>query len=160
MVSELTLAAVRLGLLALMWLFVFAIVGVIRSDLYGTRIVQQGGTGRRKVRAVENAPRGPFRRRSTPSVLAVVDGTLRGTTVPLRDTGILLGRNPEATLVIDDDFTSGRHARVYLDGNTWYVEDLDSTNGTFVDGERITEPAPLKEGTQIRVGSTVLELGR
>lgn len=158
--SELTLTVVRLGLLALMWLFVFSIVGVIRSDLYGTRIVQRGEGGRSRVRPTENAPRSRLRGRRPLSVLAVVDGSLRGTTVPLKESGVLLGRNPECTLVIDDDYASGRHARVYFDDRSWYVEDLDSTNGTFVDGHRITEPTPLKEGTQLRIGTTVLELGR
>ncbi|GAB48797.1 FHA domain-containing protein FhaB/FipA [Mobilicoccus pelagius] len=156
--SELTLAVVRLGLLAIMWLFVFSIVGVIRSDLYGTRIVQKGEGGRRRVRPTENAPR--LRGRRPFSVLVVVEGALRGSTAPLKESGVLLGRNPECTLVIDDDYASGRHARVYADDASWYVEDLGSTNGTFVDGRRITEPTPLKEGTQLRIGTTVLELGR
>ncbi|GMA41677.1 FHA domain-containing protein FhaB/FipA [Mobilicoccus caccae] len=94
------------------------------------------------------------------SVLAVVEGSLRGSTVPLKESGVLLGRNPECTLVIDDDYASGRHARVYFEDRSWYAEDLDSTNGTFVEGHRITEPTPLKEGTQLRIGTTVLELGR
>ncbi len=159
MVSELTLAVARLGLLALLWVFVFSVVGVIRSDLYGTRIVQRGENGRSRVRPTENAPRLRGRGRRPLSVLAVVEGSLRGSTVPLKESGVLLGRNPECTLVIDDDFASGRHARVYHEGS-WLVEDLDSTNGTFVDGHRITVPTPLKEGTQIRIGTTVLELGR
>ncbi|MDO5630071.1 MAG: FHA domain-containing protein [Mobilicoccus sp.] len=158
--SELTLAVVRLGLLALLWVFVFSIVGVIRSDLYGTRIVQRGGDGRNRVRAVENAPRGGLRRRRNFSVLKVIEGSLRGTTVPLKESGVLLGRNPECTLVIDDDYASGRHARVYYGDRGWFVEDLDSTNGTFVSGTRITEPTPLKDGTHLRIGTTVLELGR
>lgn len=157
--GELTLFVVRIGLLALLWIFVFSIVGVIRSDLYGTRIVQRGGTGRSRVRPTENAPR-RLRGRRPLSVLAVVEGSLRGSTVPLKESGVLLGRNPECTLVIDDDYASGRHARVYFEDRSWYAEDLDSTNGTFVEGHRITEPTPLKEGTQLRIGTTVLELGR
>lgn len=155
--SELTLTVVRLGLLVMLWLFVFSIVGVLRNDLYGTRIVQRNGGGRAKIRPTPNAP---GRGRRAFSVLAVVEGPLTGTTVPLKESGILLGRNPEATLVLDDDFASGRHARVYLDDNTWYVEDLDSTNGSYVGGRRITDPHPLKEGTQLRIGTTVLELRR
>ena len=73
---------------------------------------------------------------------------------------MLLGRNPECTLILDDDYASGRHARVYAQDRTWYVEDLDSTNGTYVNGERITSPTPMSEGTQLRIGATVLELRR
>lgn len=156
--SELTLTAVRLGLLALLWLFVFSIVGVIRSDLFGTRIVNRAQGGRSRVTPTRNAPR-PRGRRAF-SILAVVEGSLRGTTVPLKADGVLLGRNPECTLVLDDDFASGRHARIYFADKGWYVEDLDSTNGTYVGGERIDAPALLKEGTQLRIGTTVLELGR
>lgn len=154
--SELTLSAVRLGVLLLLWLFIFSIVGVLRNDLYGTRIVQRSERGRNRIRPTPNAPARP---RRGFSILAVVDGAMRGTTVPLKESGVLLGRNPECTLILDDDYASGRHARVYYDGS-WYVEDLESTNGTFVNGDRITEPIRLNEGTQVRIGATVLELRR
>ena len=73
---------------------------------------------------------------------------------------MLLGRNPECTLVLDDEYASGRHARVYADGGGWFVEDLGSTNGTYLAGERLTGPRPLAEGAQLRIGTTVLELRR
>ncbi len=164
--GELTLTVVRLGLLVLMWLFIFSIVGVLRSDLYGTRIVtrapsgggRDGGRGRReKVRPTASAP--PRSKKSF-TVLAVTEGPMRGTTVPLKESGVLLGRNPECTLVLDDDYASGRHARVYYDDKSWYVEDLGSTNGTHVNGERISSPTPLSSGSQLRIGTTVLELRR
>lgn len=159
--GELTLTVVRLGLLVLIWIFIFSIVGVLRSDLYGTRIVQRtpgvGGGGRVRVRPTANAP---HRSRRAFSVLAVTEGPMRGTTVPLKESGVLLGRNPECTLVLDDDYASGRHARVYYDDKSWYVEDLGSTNGTHVNGERIGAATPLQAGTQLRIGTTVLELRR
>lgn len=155
--GELTLTVVRLGLLVLLWVFVFSIVGVLRSDLYGTRIVQRGAGGRVKISPTPNAPSRP---RKGFTKLAVVEGALSGTTVPLKESGVLLGRNPECTLVLDDDFASGRHARVFFDDRTWYVEDLGSTNGTHVNGEDILEATPLNDGTQLRIGRTVLELRR
>ncbi|WP_226347206.1 FHA domain-containing protein FhaB/FipA [Agilicoccus flavus] len=155
--SELTLSAVRLGVLVLLWLFIFSIVGVLRSDLYGTRIVHRSARGRNTIRPTRSSPTRP---RRGFSILAVVDGQMRGTTVPLREAGVLLGRNPECTLILDDDFASGRHARVYYDDKSWYVEDLGSTNGTHVNGERIDAPTPLTDGTQLRIGATVLELRR
>lgn len=157
--GELTLTVVRLGLLVLLWLFIFSIVGVLRSDLYGTRIVQRtpGASGRVRVRPTPNAP---ARHKRAFTVLAVTEGPMRGTTMPLKESGLLLGRNPECTLVLDDDYASGRHARVYRDDRSWFVEDLGSTNGTHVNGERISAPAPLQAGTQLRIGTTVLELRR
>ncbi|HYO85847.1 MAG TPA: FHA domain-containing protein [Dermatophilaceae bacterium] len=160
--SELTLTAVRLGLLVLLWLFVFSIVGVLRGDLYGTRIVQRGRGGRATIRPTPNAPiQRPQRgRRGGPTSLVVVEGSMKGTTVPLKESGVLLGRNPECTLVLDDEFASGRHARVYATGDGWQVEDLASTNGSFLDGQRLDRPRPLAEGTPLRIGTTVLELRR
>lgn len=156
--GELTLTVVRLGLLVLLWIFIFSIVGVLRSDLYGTRIVHRTDVGgRAKIRPTPNAP---TRAKKAFTVLAVMEGPMRGTTVPLKESGVLLGRNPECTLVLDDDYASGRHARVFYDDKSWYVEDLNSTNGTHVNGERITSPTPLQAGTQLRIGTTILELRR
>ena len=159
--SELTLTVVRLGLLVMLWLFVFSIVGVLRGDLYGTRIVQRSG-GRSRIKPVSNAApiHRPTRSRRGPTALTVVDGALLGTTIPLKESGVLLGRNPECTLVLDDEYASGRHARVYADGGGWFVEDLGSTNGTYLAGARLTGPRPLAEGAQLRIGTTVLELRR
>jgi len=88
----------------------------------------------------------------------VTEGSLAGTTVNLSSSQILIGRNPEATLVLDDDYASGRHARIYPDNGRWYVEDLGSTNGTFIGRERVSAPTPLSVGTTLRVGQTVIEL--
>lgn len=158
--SELTLTAVRLGLLVLLWLFVFSIVGVIRSDLYGTRIVKRGANGRSQVRPTSNVPTPRDRHRRGLRQLVVVEGSLKGSSVPLRPTGILLGRNPECTLILDDDFASGRHARIFEQDGQWYLEDLGSTNGTFLGGHRLTEPAAVRDGSRLQIGQTVLELRR
>lgn len=157
--SELTLNVIRLGLLALLWAFVFSVVGALRNDLYGTRVQA------RKSRGAQGAARTPERKprkRSGPTHLAVVAGSLRGTTVPLSQNGLLIGRNPECALVLTDDFASGRHLRIGIgnDGSTWYAEDLNSTNGTYVNNRRIEEPTPLPPGSQVRIGQTVLELQR
>lgn len=155
--SELTLNVIRLGLLALIWAFVFSVVGALRADLYGTRVLTRG-SGRR----TDGKPPRPSRsqRQSGPKHLAVVAGSLRGTTVPLTDGGVLIGRNPECSLVLTDDFASGRHLRIYPGTDAWYADDLDSTNGTFVNQRRIDTGARLEPGAQIRIGQTVLELRR
>jgi len=62
--------------------------------------------------------------------------------------------------VLDDDYSSSRHARIFPDQGRWYVEDLGSTNGTFVDRNRITEPTQVGVGSQIKVGQSTLELQR
>ncbi len=83
---------------------------------------------------------------------------MTGTTVSLKDNGILLGRNPECTLVLDDDFASGRHARIFRRDGSWLVEDLGSTNGTFLGANRLSKPMPVEVGSTLRIGKTVFEL--
>lgn len=155
--SELTLNIIRLGILALLWAFVFSVVGALRGDLYGTRVLTRSG-GRAERGGGGRAPRAA---RRGPQTLAVVEGSLRGTTLPLNESGLLIGRNPECSLVLTDDYASGRHLRIYLgpDG-LWYADDLNSTNGTFINNQRIGTGHRLEMGTQIRIGQTILELQR
>jgi hypothetical protein len=175
--SEITLTLLRLGLLVLLWLFVFAVVGVLRGDLYGTRVRRRAIVRRRA--AVPAAPAIPAepveparerrRRRSdragknakAPTTLVVTEGALSGTTLPLRPAGTLIGRSPECALVLDDDYASGRHARVYQgDDGRWMVEDLRSTNGTWLGATRLTDPQEVAAGSVLRIGQTSLELQR
>lgn len=176
--SELTLTLFRLGLLGLLWVFVFAVVGVLRSDLYGTRVSRRGRRGTRTTtRAPADAVATPRRDRGTkdrgakdrgakvraaravlPRTLAVTEGGLAGTTLPLGQTAILIGRNPECALVLEDDFASGRHARLYPTPEGWVVQDLGSTNGTFLEGQRLDGARGVRIGSSLRIGRTVLEL--
>jgi len=63
-----------------------------------------------------------------------------------------------STIVLDDDYASTRHARVALRGTDWYVEDLGSTNGTYLDRAKVTAPLRVPLGVPIRIGKTVIEL--
>jgi pSer/pThr/pTyr-binding forkhead associated (FHA) protein len=76
------------------------------------------------------------------------------------DASTTIGRAPECELRIDDTYASQQHARVFGKGGSWYVEDLGSTNGTFVNEQRLAAPAMLTPGDKIRVGTTVVELRR
>ena len=189
--SELTLTLLRLGLLALLWIFIFSVVGVLRTDIYGTAVSRRGkrkalkeaqkqdrqrtsprtpvpaaaGAGAGGAAAVgpsqAAARKGRSRGKGTPTTLVVTEGPLAGTSLPLRSGGILVGRNPECALVLDDDYASGRHCRIYPDPSGrdgWAVEDLGSTNGTFIGRDRLTGSRPVEVGTTLRIGKTVLEL--
>lgn len=156
--SELTLTAIRFGLLALLWGFILIVVSVLRRDLYGVRVVARNSDRRASAGAAAPPARQPRAIRRGPTHLAIIEGSMRGSTVPLTDGGVLIGRNPECTLVLSDDFASGRHARIYRDGDGWMIDDLGSTNGTFVAGTRVGERLPIGEGTRIRIGQTLLEL--
>ncbi|MFE2518871.1 FHA domain-containing protein [Streptomyces sp. NPDC059340] len=172
--SELTLTVMRLGFLAVLWLFVIVAVQVIRSDLFGTRVTQRGS--RRDASRPQQAARqttpppqrqqaappsggGGRQRRGAPTKLVVSEGTLTGTTVALQGQTITLGRAHDSTIVLDDDYASSRHARIYPDRDgQWIVEDLGSTNGTYLDRSRLTTPTPVPLGAPIRIGKTVIEL--
>ncbi|MEU8923566.1 FHA domain-containing protein [Kitasatospora sp. NPDC048545] len=181
--SELTLTVMRLGFLAVLWLFVIVAIQVIRSDLFGTKVnprssrrgasaaagggaaTQAAGRPTPSPAAAPAAPAaaqtqpGGGRRRGGPTQLVVVQGSLAGTTVALQGQTITLGRAHDSTIVLDDDYASSRHARIYPDQTgQWTVEDLGSTNGTYLDRQRLTAPTPLQPGTPIRIGRTVIEL--
>ncbi|MBT2444792.1 FHA domain-containing protein [Streptomyces sp. ISL-36] len=170
--SELTLTVMRLGFLAVLWLFVIVAVQVIRSDLFGTRVTQRGSR-RQDARPQQNARQaaspppqrgqqnagGGRQRRGAPTKLVVSEGTLTGTTVALQGQTITLGRAHDSTIVLDDDYASSRHARIYPDRDgQWIVEDLGSTNGTYLDRTRLTTATPIPLGAPIRIGKTVIEL--
>ncbi|MEU9231049.1 FHA domain-containing protein FhaB/FipA [Streptomyces subrutilus] len=163
--SELTLTVMRLGFLAVLWLFVIVAVQVIRSDLFGTRVTQRGsrrggaGTAPQQQAGRQAAPPQQRQRRGAPTKLVVSEGTLTGTTVALAGQTITLGRAHDSTIVLDDDYASSRHARIYPDRDgQWIVEDLGSTNGTYLDRTRLTTPTPIPPGAPIRIGKTVIEL--
>ncbi|WP_405979780.1 FHA domain-containing protein [Streptomyces sp. NBC_00158] len=163
--SELTLTVMRLGFLAVLWLFVIVAVQVIRSDLFGTRVTQRGSrrggaaAGAQQQTGRQAAPPQQRQRRGAPTKLVVSEGTLTGTTVALAGQTITLGRAHDSTIVLDDDYASSRHARIYPDRDgQWIVEDLGSTNGTYLDRTRLTTPTPIPPGAPIRIGKTVIEL--
>ncbi|MHB1063252.1 MAG: FHA domain-containing protein FhaB/FipA [Georgenia sp.] len=158
--SELVLTLLRGGYLLLLWLLVIAALAVLRKDIFGTRVTPRGpGRRARRTRATgQAAPRGAAR--AQPTRLVVTQGPLAGTTIPLGPSSILVGRSPSCTLVLDDDYSSNRHARFFPQEDGWWIEDLGSTNGTVVAGERITDPVPVAAGTPVRIGQTLIELRR
>jgi hypothetical protein len=158
--SALVVGVVKLGLLVLLWLFVVSAYRVVRSDLSGAKVV------RTPAAAVATAPPAPRGRgqssggRSTARKLVVTEGALAGTTVRLGDSPVTLGRADDSTLVLTDDYASTRHARLVPGDGAWTLEDLESTNGTYLGGAKVTRPMPVPVGQPIRIGKTVLELRR
>lgn len=156
MPESIVFTAARFGFLFLLWIFVFAVVGVIRRDL-----------GARPTRLVA-APRGvalpgasrPARVRKGRAAthLVVTEGDLAGTKLSLGDAPITIGRADDSNLVITDDYASARHARLVPRGGQWYVEDLGSTNGTYLDRAKVTAATPVPLGVPIRIGRTSIEL--
>ncbi len=194
--SELTLIILRLAFLALLWVFVFAIVYALRSDLFGPHTrraaetpppaapypsaplpppaaaasamppAQATVTERLAAqRAVPNVPSPGLPRRDggghgRARRLVITGGPRAGLEIDLPDDQLTIGRSSDSDLVIRDDYTSTHHARLMVWNDEWVVQDLDSTNGTYVQGTRVTTPTPVPPGVPVRIGTTTFELRR
>jgi pSer/pThr/pTyr-binding forkhead associated (FHA) protein len=144
------LSALKYGLFALLFLFIW------RSMRWAVRglTVEPTRSPRRakKHDDAAPAPTGP-----TTVVLHPPDGKPRSVRLAASMT---IGRGTECELLIDDIYASSQHARLFGKNGSWYVEDLGSTNGTFVNDQKLAAPAMVQPGDRIRVGTTMLELRR
>ncbi len=158
--SELALTLVRLGFLTLLWSFVLLTILVLRRDLRMPAEAKPAGRQRRAARAPKppKPPKVAKQQKVKGSKLVVIEGPLQGTVIPLGDVQITIGRAEDSTLIIEDDYASSRHARIYPAEGSWVVEDLGSTNGTWIDRTRITTPTVLPVGAPLRVGRTTLQI--
>ena len=158
--SELALTLVRLGFLTLLWAFVLITVLALRRDLRQPAEARPTGRERKPGRTARppKPPKVAKQQKGKGSKIVVIEGPLNGTIIPLGDVQITIGRAPDSTLIIDDDYASSRHARIYPSEGSWVVEDLGSTNGTWIDRTRITSPTVLPVGAPLRVGRTTLQI--
>ena len=155
--TPLTLTLIKLAFLAVLWLFVIAAVGVIRADMFGSRAAERAARPRPPKAAKQpKAQRTPPR--NVPTKLVVVQGERAGTVIDLTGAPITVGRANDSTLVVNDDYASTRHARLYAQDGQWIVEDLGSTNGTYLGRTRVSRPMPVPPGVPVRIGKTVIEL--
>jgi len=181
-VSELTLLVLRFGFLFILWAFVFVVVYALRTDLFGQRVkrmpAEPGAPAAfptapasapaprsAAVTAPTSAPLLPnwplaAEKSTDASRLVITSGSKEGTELLLGDEPLTIGRSSESGLVIRDDYTSTHHARLMLWNDGWVIQDLDSTNGTFLDGARVTVPTPVPLNTPVRIGTTSFELRR
>lgn len=154
--SVLILTLLRWGILIALWLFVMFTLGALRRDLEAP---PEGAAALPVRPRAEPKPRRPPRAaRRRANNLVVTSGHLAGTVIPLGSAPITLGRAPDSTLVVDDEYASARHARLFPHEGQWVAEDLGSTNGTWIGKTRLTAPTVLQIGQSLRVGQTVLEL--
>ena len=183
--SEVTLLLLRIGFLLLLWFFVFAVVYSLRADLFGVRArkipdAPAGGTapapavqlpvaaplvvaGAGPAASIAPNPTAPEEvggnaTTATVSRIVITSGPKAGLELPLGTEPLTIGRSSESGLVIRDDYTSSHHARLVLWGEQWMLQDLDSTNGTWLGGNRVSAPAPISIGEPIKVGATTFEL--
>jgi pSer/pThr/pTyr-binding forkhead associated (FHA) protein len=157
--SELTLMLIRFAYLAILWIFVLSAISVVRSDMFGARVDSTPRAERRAQRqAAKNRPKPAKRPRGAPTHIAIIEGANEGERISLDDAPLLIGRGSDAQIRLDDDYVSTRHARIGASNDQWFVEDLGSTNGTYIGSQRLSQPTTLQLGSQVRIGKTTLEL--
>src|SRR5690606_11797697 len=166
--SELVLLLLRIGFLVLLWFFVFGVVYSLRADLFGVRARKlpaeaTAGAAASAPSAKPSTPKpskaGGMATTGSVSKLVITSGPKAGLELPLGTEPMTIGRSSESGLVIRDDYTSSHHARLLLRGDTWAIQDLDSTNGTFLSGKRLnSSPASISVGDKVKVGATTFEL--
>jgi pSer/pThr/pTyr-binding forkhead associated (FHA) protein len=140
--------------LLLLWVFIWSVLRILRTDIYaptGAVMVRRGLTFRGTLMPSRQ-------RRNVPRYLVVTEGSLAGARISLSGQPVLIGRADDSTLVLTDDYASTRHARLTQRGSEWYVEDLGSTNGTYLDRVKVTTAVRVPIGTPVRIGKTVIEL--
>ena len=150
-VSPFALSAMKYGLFALLFLFVWrSMRWVVRGLTVDPNVAPASGRRGRDT----DAPASP-----QPTTLVVHPHDGRPRTLRL-DASMVIGRAPDAELRLEDTFASSQHARIFGRNGSWYVEDLGSTNGTFVNEQKLMGPAMVQPGDSIRIGQTTLELRR
>ena len=159
--SELALFLVRTGFLVLLWIFIFSIISVIRADLFGQKVVSKVASANLPnafVPASGSNPANakPFEQKATKIV--VTAGEKIGTEIALSGRQLTIGRAGDSDLIVDDEYTSTHHAKLVFINGEWLIQDLDSTNGTFLDGKKVATTTVVPLNTQVRVGQTSFEL--
>ena len=166
--SDLALYIVRIAFLVVLWIFVFSIISVIRADLFGQKVVSRVARANAPQTVSSPVlPAAPVTPITLPSArsngvlatkLVITQGDRKGETVNLDRREISIGRAANSDLVINDEYTSTHHAKLVLINNDWMLQDLNSTNGTFIDANRVGTPVVVSLDTPIRIGKTVFEL--
>ena len=173
--SELALFIVRLGFVAVLWIFVFSIISVIRADLFGQKVVSRVAEANQPVvvsaPVIPAAPLNNMPETSDalpvvdasdlqiiPSKLVLTAGPRKGQELRLDRREVTIGRADNADLVIRDEFASTHHAKLVLMNGEWLIQDLNSTNGTFVNGKRVGTPMTVKANVPVQIGNSVFEL--
>ena len=154
--SEIALTIIKVAFLALLWLFILSAVSVIRTDLFGKTVRAQDQP--QELETPPPPPRRAKRQRGEPRVFMISQGNQAGLSAELSGGAVMIGRGADCQLILDDDYVSTRHARVVSTPNGIYVEDLGSTNGTYVNGQRITAPTTITLADTVRIGKTILKL--
>jgi pSer/pThr/pTyr-binding forkhead associated (FHA) protein len=146
------LAILKLCALALLYLFFIRVVRAVWAELSPARVAAPAAPARQS-----KPSRRPRKRSEGSSLLVVEPKQHKGRTYALKDE-VTLGRAASCTVPLDDGYASQLHARVFRRDADWLVEDLGSTNGTYVNGRKVTRAQPVRRGDRVKIGATVLEV--
>ena len=148
---EIVLDLLKFLFLGILYIFIARAVRVINQELKGATAAPA------PARAATPAPAKKRSKTKTPSKAAIVEGDKKGQTLDLGDE-LIVGRGEKCRLVLDDTYVSTVHARIYAKGDTYMLEDLGSTNGTYLNRRRVTSQVEVHRGDQVKIGKTVLEM--
>jgi pSer/pThr/pTyr-binding forkhead associated (FHA) protein len=152
-VPPFVLTVLKISLLLLLYFFIYRAVRAVVLDLYGPR-------QRRPARREARPPAPPKRRRGAPTKVVLLNEQ-GGKVATHRLSGTLqIGRAPSCHIRPEDNYISELHARISERNGSWLVEDLGSTNGTYLNQQKVTAPTEISPGDRIRVGKTTLEVRR
>jgi pSer/pThr/pTyr-binding forkhead associated (FHA) protein len=150
----LVLQLLKYAFLAMLYIFVWRSVRAIYQELRPASVKAA------PVRATPPAPArsSPRKAKKAPRKAVVIEGdSHRGATFDL-GADLVIGRGPKCQVVLDDSYVSQMHARLFAKGDAFMVEDLGSTNGTYLNRRKVTGPTELRRGDQVKIGKTVLEM--
>jgi len=149
----------KIFLLVLLYLFFFRVLRAVWTEINAPGLAEaQAASGGRPAAAAAKPPRRGGRGRSSVPQLKVLEPPeLRGRSYPL-DEEVTLGRAAGCQVPIEDAYASQVHARVFHRDGQWYLEDLGSTNGTYLNRNRVAGPMVVKKRDRVQIGNTVLEL--
>jgi pSer/pThr/pTyr-binding forkhead associated (FHA) protein len=150
---ELVLDLLKYAFLAVLYIF---IARVVRSIYLELRPAPAPGAARRSAPPA-TASAGRSNKKKTFRRATVIEGDKKGKTFDLSEE-LIIGRGDKCGLVLDDSYVSQMHARLFARDGSIMVEDLGSTNGTYLNRRRITSPTELQRGDQVKIGKTVLEM--
>ena len=156
--ADFTVLLLKIAFLAILWLFIIVLAAVVNSDMVGRRQKKK-----RRAKEEETVPMAPSAKPAKPNkkepwVLAIDSGVHAGDRLQLVPE-VRIGRSDACELVLDDDYVSNMHAKLnHRAGGTWVLSDLGSTNGTFVNQVRITDPTPVGVHDIIRIGDVQMRL--
>ncbi|HEY7939115.1 MAG TPA: FHA domain-containing protein [Acidimicrobiales bacterium] len=156
--SEQLLNILKICLLVLLYLFFFRVLRAVWVEVRGPALVPAGKTSRKSGREASKAKHKSRGKHQEPHLTVVEPADQAGRVFVLGDE-VTVGRAAGCQVTLDDTYASQLHARVYVRDGQLLVEDLGSTNGTWLNRQKVTGPLVIQRGDRLQVGNTVMELG-